>query len=143
NTSHTIMVDALSALLDEVPRDSGFPEYERAALESNVLGKHTDGARRRTFRYLRELYLLRPDAVLFRALRDLWLHDREAQPLLAGVCALARDAVFRASSHAIVRSHSGDVLTARDFAHVVGERFPGVYRDSTLAKIGRNVFSSW
>ena len=72
NTSHTIMVGALAALLNGVPADARFSDYERAALEGNVLGKQTDGARRRTFRYLRELYLLRPDALLFRALRDLW-----------------------------------------------------------------------
>jgi hypothetical protein len=143
NTSHTIMVAALGALLNAVPSHAAFSDYERAALESNVLGKQTEEARRRTFRYLRELYLLRPDALLFRALRDLWLHDRQAQPVLAGLCAVARDAVFRASSDAITRSHAGDMLTARDFAQVVGERFPGVYRDTTLAKIGRNVFSSW
>ena len=40
-------------------------EYEHAALEGNVLGKQTEGARRRTFRYLKELYLLRPDACSF------------------------------------------------------------------------------
>jgi hypothetical protein len=143
NTSHTIMVGALRALLDAVPRDAGFNDYKQAALESNVLGKQTDGARRRTFRYLRELYLLRPDALLFRALRQLCLHDRQAQPLLAGLCAVARDAVFRASSDVITQSHPGDALTAQDFARVVGNRFPGVYRDTTMAKIGRNVFSSW
>jgi hypothetical protein len=112
-------------------------------LNENVLGKATEGARRRTLRYLRELYLLQPSSLLFRALRDLWPHDPEAQPLLAGLCALARDAVFRASGSAIIRSGPGDVFTSNDFADAVGERFPTSYRRSTLAKIGRNVFSSW
>jgi hypothetical protein len=137
------MVGALTALLGTVGSEAPPTSYEQAALEGNVLGKQTEGARRRTFRYLRELYLLRPDALLFRALRDLWPDDREAQPLLAGLCALARDSVFRASSAAITRSHPGEMLTAQDFAEAVGEHFPGVYGESTLAKIGRNVFSSW
>jgi hypothetical protein len=143
NTSHTIVFSALAALFDAVPASAPAAAYREASLEDNVLGKRTDGARRRTYRYLRELYLLRPDSLLFRALRDLWPLDPAARPLLAGLCALARDAVFRASSHTITRSHPGDVLTAHDFAQGVGERFPGVYRDTTLAKIGRNVFSSW
>ena len=67
--------------------------YERAVLDDNVLGKDTVGARQRTLRYLRELYLLRPDSLLFRALRDLWTDDPAGQPLLAGLCALARDPV--------------------------------------------------
>ena len=143
NTSHTIMVRSLAGLLEIVPATAPEEEYERAAVTGNVLAKQTDGARRRTFRYLKELYLLRPKALLFRALRDLWLDDPMAQPLLAGTCALARDAVFRASSGAILESRPGDQLGSRDFAGVVAERFPEAYRESTLAKIGRNVFSSW
>jgi len=143
NTSHTIVISALAALLDALPAGATNVEYERAALESNLLGKQTEGGRRRTFRYLKELYLLRPDALLFRALRDLWPDDPEARPLLAGLCALARDAVFRASSAAVVRSGPGDALTSRDLADAVGEHFPSSYSESTLAKIGRNTFSSW
>jgi hypothetical protein len=143
NTSHTIVVGALAALLDAVPAGASQVAYENAVLEGNVLAKQTEGARRRTFRYLKELYLLRPDALLFRALRDLWDDDPDARPLLAGVCALARDPVFRASSTAIIGSAPGDVLTSRELADAVGEHFPTSYRESTLAKIGRNVFSSW
>ncbi len=143
NTSHTIVVGALAALLDAVPQEAPQTAYEHAAIEANVLGKDTDGARRRTFRYLRELYLLRPDSLLFRALRDLWPLDPDARPLLAGLCALARDPVFRASSAAIVGSRPGDTLTAVDLAAAVGERFPDSYGAATLGKIGRNTFSSW
>jgi hypothetical protein len=143
NTSHTIVVGALAALLKAVSPGAQEAEYRQAALESNVLGKHTESSRRRTFRYVRELYLLRPDSILFRALRDLWLDEPEAQPLLAGVCAVARDSVFRASSSAITRSSPGDTLTSTDLAHAVEEHFPESYSVSTLAKIGRNTFSSW
>lgn len=143
NTSHTIVVRALTMLLDSVPAGAPQADYAHAALEANVLGKDTDGARRRTFRYLRELYLLRPDSVLFRSLRDLWPLDPEAQPLLAGLCALARDSVFRASSTAITKSAPGDTLTSADLAEPVGEQFPTSYGASSLAKIGRNTFSSW
>jgi hypothetical protein len=143
NTSHTIVVSSLAALLDAVPTGASRVEYEQAALVDNVLGKQTEGARRRTFRYLKELYLLRPDSLLFRALRDLWGDDPVARPLLAGLCALARDVVFRASSLAMLQSSPGEILRSRQLAEAVGERFPLSYRESTLAKIGRNVFSSW
>ncbi len=143
NTSHTIEVAALSVLLEAVPPDAPREAYEAAAIEHNALGKATEGARRRTHRYLRELYLLRPTSVLFRALRDLWPIDRQAQPLLAGLCALARDPVFRASASAIVSSSPGETLTSADLAEAVGESFPESYSAGTLAKIGRNTFSSW
>jgi hypothetical protein len=143
NTSHTIVVEALAALLQAVPSGAQHVEYQHAALDGNVLSKQTEGARRRTFRYLKELYLLRPDSILFRALRDLWVDDSSAQPLLAGLCALARDSVFRASSTAILRCSLGETLTSGDLATAVGDHFPGSYSESTLAKIGRNTFSSW
>ncbi len=143
NTSHTIIVSALVAVLDAVPADAPQRDYAAAILERNVVGKETDGARKRTYRYLRELYLLHPDSILFRSLRDLWPVDPKARPLLAGLCALARDSVFRASSLAILGSSTGDPLTAVEFAQAVREWFPTSYSESTLAKIGRNTFSSW
>jgi hypothetical protein len=143
NTSHTIVMPALAALLAAVPHGAPASEYQRAAIEGNALGKATEGGRRRTFRYVRELYLLSPQSILFRALRDLWNDDLEAQPLLAGLCALARDSVFWASSIAITSSSPGDELTSEHLAGAVGERFPDSYSAATLAKIGRNTFSSW
>ena len=143
NTSHTIIVAGLAALLDAVPVDAPASTYEEAALQANVIGKTTDGARRRTYRYLRELYVLRPDSLLFRAMRDLWPVDSAARPLLAGLCALARDAVFRASSSAITGSSPGDALGSADLADAVGEQFSESYGAATLAKIVRNTFSSW
>jgi hypothetical protein len=65
NTSHTIVVRALNALLNAVPADAPHAAYAEAAIEGNVVGKSTEGARRRTFRYLRELYLLRPTRCCF------------------------------------------------------------------------------
>jgi hypothetical protein len=133
----------LQQLLGVVPPESGLGEYERAVVVENVLGKDKVGARKRTFRYLRELYVLRADSVLFRALRDLWDDDRSGQPLLAGLCALARDTAFRASAGAILEAEPGDVLTSGDLSAAVEQIYPGVYNEPTLAKIGRNTYSSW
>lgn len=143
NTSHTISVAALTALLSAVPTGGRKADYQSAVLEENVLGKATDEARRRTQRDLKRLYLLRPDSLLFRALRDLWADDLEAHPLLAGLCALARDPVFRASSSAILAAAPGDQISADDLAQAVSSHFPASYGGTTLATIGRNTFSSW
>lgn len=143
NTSHTIAIDLLTTLLATVPADANQSEYQGAAVDGNALGKRTHEGRRRTFRYLRELYLLRRDSVIFRALRDLWDDDPAARPLLAGECALARDPVFRASATVILRVPHGEKLTSADLAKSVGEQFGQSYSESTLGKIGRNTFSSW
>jgi len=143
NTSHTIIFPDLLALLNQVSRHGDFEAYASAVLEDNVLGKGTVASRRRTLRYLRELYILRDDSFLFRALRDLWNDDPLGQPLLAGLCALARDPVFRASAQAIFDTEPGDEVTSVDLAEAVAKSFPDSYGDATLAKIGRNTFSSW
>ena len=142
-TSHTIVVPALQLLLSEVGTHAAASDYQRAVLDDNVLGKSTIGARQRTLRYLRELYILRNDSLLFRALGDLWNDDAAGQPLLAGLCALARDSVFRASAQAILDSEPGDQVTSSALAEAVAKAFPYSYSDSTLAKTGRNTFSSW
>src|SRR4051812_49831456 len=103
-TSHTVLVPALELLLREVGTHAAASDYEQAVLEDNILGKGTIESRRRTLRYLRELYILRNNSLLFRALSDLWTDDPVGQPLLAGLCALARDPVFRASAQAIFDS---------------------------------------
>jgi hypothetical protein len=41
NTSHTIVVSALAALLEAVPADATQARYEEAAVEGNILGKQT------------------------------------------------------------------------------------------------------
>jgi hypothetical protein len=81
--------------------------------------------------------------VLFRALRDLWPDDPAGQPLLAGLCALARDSVFRASVPAVLDADPGDQITSTSLADAVERAFPSAYSEKTLAKIGRNTFSSW
>lgn len=143
NTSHTIVAEALRTLLATVPADAEPRDYEDAVLIDNILGKSNAGGRERTFRYLRELYLLRPDSVLFRALRDLWPDEPDAQPMLAGLCALARDSAFRASAQSVLEAPIGGRLSSADLAAGVSARFPESYGQSTLAKIGRNTFSSW
>jgi hypothetical protein len=142
-TSHTIVVPALTHLLAAVDPRGEAAAYEHAVLEDNVLGKETSGARHRTLRYLRELYLLRSDSVLFRSLRDLWPDDPDGQPLLAGLCALARDPVFRSTSSAVLAAEPGDELLSADLAEAAGTVFPSAYSAATLAKIGRNTLASW
>lgn len=142
-TSHTIAVQALQVLLASAGSSASAAKYEKAVLDDNVLGKDTIEARRRTLRYLREVYVLKTESVLFRALGDLWNDDPNGQPLLAGLCALARDPVFRASCPAIFDSEPGDEVTSADLGEAVSTAFPDSYSDATLAKIGRNTSSSW
>lgn len=143
NTSHTIALKHLSSLLAAVSPTANREAYQEAAIEQNILGRSTFEGRRRTFRYLRELYLLQPERILFRALRDLWDEDPEARPQLAGLAALARDSVFRATSHGLLKLPPGALVTSALLTEFMSEGFPHTYNAATAAKIGRNTASSW
>jgi hypothetical protein len=143
STSQTIMVSSLRRLLSEFPPDAAQSAYRSAVMDENLLGKATTSGREWAFRQLRRFYALDPQSLLFRALRDLWEHDPNGQPLLALLCALARDPVLRASAAVIVGSAPGEVVTTSDFRAVIESRFPAAYKENTLRTTARNVASSW
>lgn len=142
-TGHSIGIAELSRLLDAVPPHAEPEAYERTAIGDNVLGLATATGRRKRFGSLRRLYLLRPDSIVFRALRDLWAVEEEARPLLAVLCAIATDSVFRASGSVVLATHPGDQVTVSDFLESVEDAFPGAYAASTLQKAADNAYASW
>lgn len=142
-TSHSIGVEYLQRLLQVVPPDATEEDYQRAVVDENALGLETESGREWRFKTLRRLYFLRPDSVLFRSLRDLWPVDQVAQPLLATLCALATDTVFRASAGVIQGTTSGDEIRTRSFAAAVQDVYADAYADSTLEKVASNAYASW
>lgn len=142
-TSHSIGVPELTRLLEVVPSGADLVEYKRAAVEGNAFALATDSGRVWRFKTLRRLYLFRSDSTLFRALRDLWAVDEDGRPLLAALCAMATDTVFRASASVIVGSTPGDDVAMVDFADAIELQFPGAYANSTLTKAANNAYASW
>ena len=137
------MLSELQMLLAACDATSNYDIYEAAIVDENVLLKQTGSTRKRTLRGLRELYALDREVILFHALQELWGTDPAAQPLLALLCALARDSVLRASSSAILNTAPGAPVDAGMTAAAVGAVYPGRYNAGTLGKIGRNTASSW
>ena len=78
HTSRTMMLAELTEVLEILPADATRDEYAEAIIESNVLGKQTTSTRR------------------------LWDVDEPGRPLIALLCALARDPLLRATSKAVL-----------------------------------------
>lgn len=142
-TSHSIGIGELDQLVQSLPPDADSLDYRRSIVDENLLGLASESGRVWRFKTLRRLYLLRPDSLLFRALRDLWVDDPEARPLLAALCATATDTVLRASAIVIIETSIGDEVTSGDFATAIETRYPGVYGSSTLQKAASNAYRSW
>jgi hypothetical protein len=143
HTSRTMMLADLRALLASTPEEATRDQYRHAVLENNVLGKGSTSARQRSFRYLRELYLLDLDEPSFLALRKVWAHDIEAQPLIALSSALSRDPALRGTATRVLRTPVGSPVTADELAAAVSETYPNSYGDAIAHKIGRNAASTW
>lgn len=143
HTSRTIMLRELEILLSDCQPDAGSAEYSDAVVGRNVLGKRSFDTRLRSLRYLKELYGLDRELLLFRALRDLWDADAAVRPLLALLVAMARDPLLRATASSVLDAPSGASVDASTLAAAVKDRFPDSYGDAVRAKVGRNAASSW
>lgn len=133
----------LRRLLSICSPSSSRRDYRAAIVDGNVLLKATETGRAKAARFLTEFYALDPTTVVFRALRDLWDVDQRGQPLLALLCAAARDPTLRGTSQVILASRADDAVTPDMLALALEQRYPGRYRASIAAKIGRNSASTW
>ncbi|MHB8576577.1 MAG: hypothetical protein ACYDCQ_14740 [Dehalococcoidia bacterium] len=139
----TLMLPELRRLLDACPFDSTLAQYAAAITEQNVLDKPTATTRVRSVRHLREWYALDPEVPLFRALRMLWDLDPEAQPLLALLCAAARNGPLRATAGAILCIPFGATVTPQMLVQAAIGDGDGRWNRTTRASIGKNAAASW
>ena len=143
HTSRTIMLKELRGLLEAVGPSGDYAAHVHAAIELNAVRKSTQSTRKETLRRLRELYSLSPGVAVFSGLRALWDEDVEAQPLLAAMCAVARDPVFRSTLDVVLALDIEQTISPHALAAEVGESFPGRYSENVVAGTGRRIASSW
>lgn len=143
HTGKTMMLPELRLLLSAVPGPADFADYQRASVEENALAKATAANRSNTLMYLKQLYGLRPDIPVFVAMRELWDVKFSDQPILAMLCASARDVLLRSTADAVLGTAPGSSIAAADLSAGIAEAYPGRYKPSTLRNLGQNIVSSW
>lgn len=143
HTSRTMMFDELDALLYGCAPDASYDAYATAIVDDNILGKRTLATREKSLRHLRELYALRGSVPVFGAMRLLWQDDPSARPLLALMCAAARDPLVRCAAELVHDTAPGQQLESEDFAAAVQAAFPDRFSPGVRARIGRNLASTW
>jgi hypothetical protein len=143
HSSRTMMLAELRVLLAACPPSASQDDYRTAVVENNVLLKPTATTRHQTFVRLRELYSLDRRVVLFRALRDLWDDDTSAQPLIALLCAAARDVILRSTAETILAISVGASVTWQMLELVISQHFSDRYNHTTLVAMAQHTLSSW
>src|SRR6266478_7205788 len=96
--SRSTMLADLRQLLASTPTGASYEDYRLAIMEGNVLGKGTASTRLWAWKKLRELYGLDARLAVFRCFRQLWEAAAQGRPLLAILCACARDPLLRMSA---------------------------------------------
>lgn len=143
HSSRTIMFEELSHLLGSVPASSTRADYAQAIIDENVADKKTVATRRHTIQHLSELYGLDPSLVLFRVLRRFWDADPAGRPLLALLCALARDPLLRLTSPVVLALKQGEELSRQKMVGAIQEEAGERLNADSIDKVVRNCSSSW
>lgn len=143
HTSRTMMLSELRYVLDAVPKKASRADYVAAIIDDNVTEKKTVATRRLTSQRLSELYALDPDVTLFRVLRRFWNTDEAGRPLLALLCALARDPLLRASATTVFELKSGEELSRQEMTEAIQSAVGDRLNESIADKVVRNASSSW
>lgn len=143
HTSRTMMLVELTDLLAVLPATATREDYAEAIIEDNVLGKQTASTRRLTNQRLGELHGLSQSIPIFRILRRLWDIDEQGRPLIALLCALARDPLLRASAQAVLPMPVGGELTRSSMTSAIRAATGNRLNESILDKVARNAGSSW
>lgn len=140
--SRSILLGDVRQLFAATSEHTGYDEYRVAIMEENVLGKGTASARFWGWKKLRELYGLHSRLAVFRCFRTLWESDPEGRPLLAVLCACARDPLLRISAATILKAPQGSVVTPDDLLGAIAEVAPDRFSPTnphicTLHDVGR------
>ncbi len=144
HTARTMMLVELRTLLSFVEAvDAAKSDYLEAIQGANCLGKRSGKTRTLTFRHLADLYALDPSLLVFRALRFFWQRDVDGQPLLAALCAYARDPMLRATAPFILGCQEGATITRESMEDLIDAQESGRFSKATLKSTAQNINSSW
>ena len=144
HTARTIMLQELRFLLSYVNNpEADKDDYIRAIEEDNCLGKRSGKTRQLTKRHLSDLYSLDPTNTLFRSLLYFWHRDVNGQPLLALLCAYARDSILRMSVPFILNFTEGTLVKREDLEEFIDNKVPGRFSEATLKSTAQNINSTW
>ncbi len=137
----TTMTRELALLLEAGVED--LDAVRRHIVDENLLGKSTAAAKASALRHLRALYGLGADALISSALVRLWKLDAESRPLLAMLCALARDPLLRDSAEVVMPAPIGASVDAGQIADHLTATHPARFSPKMAGGISRNCGSSW
>jgi hypothetical protein len=137
--SKTMMLAELTALMAA----NGHHDPTDSVVQRNVLGKPSLRARQAALYRLRQLYGVDDLAPICRALISLWARDPTGRPMLALLCALARDPSLRDGAAAVLDAVPGTQVRWPAIAAAFENKNPGRLGGKMAKSLAQNAASSW
>lgn len=126
HSSRTMLLDEQATLLSYVDReDASKGGYLRATEEESCLAKRSGKTGSFADRHLAEFYSLDTAHFLFRVLRNCWMRDFARRPMLAILCAYARDSIFRSTASFIIKFPEGTAINNESLKEFIDSHEPG------------------
>ena len=122
--------------------DAEKADYLHAIDNENCLGKRSGITRVLTYRHLVDLYSLDPSNILYRALLFFWQRDHAGHPLLALLCAHARDSILRSSASFVLKSPEGSTINREALEKFIDDIEPERFSKATLKSTAQNINST-
>jgi hypothetical protein len=137
--SKTMMLTELTELLASGAAD----RPGDAIMRDNLLGKPSIRARQAALYRLRQLYGVGEAWPICTIFRRLWDKDRDGRPMLALLCALARDPPLRDGAAAVLDAPLGERVQWPAIAAAFEARYPGRLGEKTAKSLAQHAASTW
>ncbi|WP_456429835.1 hypothetical protein [Rhodocaloribacter sp.] len=143
HSSRTMMLEELQTVLNRLPPETTHEAYLHALEVANITGKRTLSNRKKTTRLLIALYGLDPNVPLFRLFRWYWDVDPVGRPVLALLCATARDPLLRLLTPHMLAVPVGREVTLEQTMEAIEEAAPERFSYEMRRGLAQRVRSSW
>ena len=140
--SKTLMLAELRVVMDNAAQ-SQHGDSEEAVVIENILAKPTGTARRLALSRLNTLYGIKAARPIQIAMIRLWGQSAQGRPLLALLCALAREPLLRDTAGAVLSAHVASPMRWPDLAAAIEGKHPGRYSPKMLKSLAQNCASTW
>lgn len=142
-SSRSVMLPELSELINASNTFANIGVLQALVVEQDILHKPSAANRLKTFNFLKALYGLDHNQVLYREFIRLVKLSPADLSVLAGTLAFARDPVLRECAEMVIGTDIGMSLGREDFENWIRNHKPGRYSESMYISFSHNLYASF
>lgn len=142
-SSRSVMLPELVSLLAVTPKDADSDTFRRLVVDEDALHKASVANRQKTFSFIKRLYGLNPELVVYREFWRLSMLFPADLEILAGLLAFAREPLLRSCADMVLQIPVGESLGRENFEAWIREAAPGRYSQTMYVSFSHNLYASF